>query len=215
MIDNFTKAEFEAALPPGLWTCLGWDAQSKQILYLVKPYPMLPYDILIFSSMTETGSMAGAGGDSIRCCILKDRQVIGGKPVRWIDRRPGWDKRLLNYLRALTNQISWLKSPCPGCGGLLVPLTSHTAKNPGRPFVKCETGCKQPFWAWTEDDNGEMIRPDKASQTAPVKPEAVECVPGFQVGAEALLQSVRAAIALLEGKRVLDAIDILKKLPAY
>lgn len=181
-IENFTSAQFEAALPAGLWKSLGVDMKTRQLLYSVTPYPTSPmFAILVYSSILASGaSSKEAGRDSIRAVIVKDGQPWGGKTVRWIDRRPGWNRRLLEALRSLTGQILWLiKCPCPACGSTLVPFTSRKGKeeNKGRPFVTCKNpDCKAPAWHWTETEDGQPIKPpngkpDPAPTDAPTCPK--------------------------------------------
>lgn len=177
-IENFTQADFEAALPKDKWTDAGIEPHSRQRLYTVKPFAHIPYAVLVFSSLqVEGASSKGTGKDSIRCVIVDgDGKPYGGKPVRWIDRRPGWQERLLDYLRHLANQILWLARPCPSCGKALKPFTAKQGKeeNKGRGFVCCKNeGCASPLWEWTDDEEGKRIPPSAPSNApAPVKSEA-------------------------------------------
>ena len=185
MIENFTREQFEAALPVNkdtgapLWEYAG--ERMGQLTYAVTPFAALPYAVLVYSSITSGGaSSKEAGRDSIRAIII-DRQSNkphGGKPVRWIDRRPGWQERLTGYLRSLANQISWLRLTCPACGGQLKPFTTKQGDNKGRPFVCCKAdGCKSPFWRWTEDEDGNAIAPAAAKVASPVNTDADPCCP--------------------------------------
>lgn len=179
-IENFTQAEFEAALPKHketgapLWTCNGVDAKTQQITYTVTVNG--DYHILVWSSLKATGaSTAEAGKDSIRAVITCKGTPYGGKSSRWIDRRKGWQRRLMEDLRALANQIRHVKAGCPNCGQPCVPFTAKTAANKGRAFVACKNAdCPQAkltgkdgFFAWCESEDGSALEPMKFAPTPP------------------------------------------------
>jgi ribosomal protein L37AE/L43A len=182
VIENFSREDFEAALPAGLWKDSGMDARSRQRVYTVTPFPTIPFGVLVFSSLQHDGSSSHrTGKDSIRCVIVDAAgKPYGGKPVRWIDRRPGWQERLLEYLRHLANQILWLARPCTGCNGPLLPFTAKSGKteNKGRGFVCCKNeGCSNPFWQWTEDPEGNRIPPSSHRPVPDAVPDAAPDAP--------------------------------------
>lgn len=146
MIENFSLAQFAAALPPvggTPWKQAGTD--NGQIIFTVQPAGCR-FGLLCWSSIDPQTlcSKAGAGYDSIRavCCKFKDSQgctvavPFGGKTARWTDRRPGWQRRLRAVLTTLAQQLKAI-IPCPHCGTDTVPLTCKQGDNKGRPFVAC------------------------------------------------------------------------------
>jgi hypothetical protein len=151
MIENFSKADFEAALPKGAWRDAGIDSKTRQYIYTVTPANAGTFAILVWSSLQATGSSSKrAGKDSIRAIITHEGRPWGGKVKRWTPRTSGWRANLNETLLALRRQIVFLQTPCGACGGLLKPFTvgKHdpdctrdgcVAKcNKGRQFVSCK-----------------------------------------------------------------------------
>lgn len=222
MIENFTQAEFEAALPrdksgQALWEHAGICERSNQHLYTVTPYAGLPFAILVWSSLQVDGaSSKGAGEDSIRAIITYDGKPYGGKAKRWIPRTTNWRTMLTDMLRTLSYQISWLRNGCGSCGGVLMPFTSNKgrAENKGRTFVCCKNvGCQSPDWKWCEDADGKpLLAPKPAAKVQPAQTQSsLPNVPGFNVDAKALEGTIKAALALLEIGKVKEAHAALVK----
>lgn len=177
MIDHFTQAQFEAALPvhkntgQTLWTRAG--IIEGEFTYLV-PVPNRYYQgsdvlgIIIRSSVRPGGQSAGTGEDSIRCWLI-DQQT--GKPQssklqKYVTRKPGWQKRLADMLRKLY-KIGMRLSPCPGCGGMrrAFRVRANTV-NKGRIFQNCEAGCSGGF-SWIELDSSASEAAVKSGELPP------------------------------------------------
>jgi hypothetical protein len=187
-IENFSAADFTAALPAGKWSAAA--DRDGQKCYTVTPYPGTDLAILVWSSIDPaTGtSSAEPGKDSIRCCCCKGGVPYGGKAARWTDRRPGWQERLLKVLRSLATQVNYLrKSPdCPHCRTPLVPLTVRKGDNKGRPFAACtskrcpgrkgDTG----FGFFQFTDETPKTAPERSE---PVKPTVESSAPSESPGA--------------------------------
>jgi hypothetical protein len=193
-IDNFTAAEFEAFLATFCREnkCHRLNRAGErdgQVVYTIRPFAAMPIGLFVWSSIDPSSgrSDAKAGGDSIRCvCCRFDEEPssvtpFGGKSVRWVDRRKGgkgWGGRLGEALAALLSQVRWLRAldRCPHCAGDLVPLTSRTGENKGRPFVACtfkecpgRKGGPFGFFQWTDGEP-----PTEAARTPATPSEAVK-----------------------------------------
>lgn len=106
--------------------------------------------IFIRSSIDHTKISGGTGQDSIRIyptvcqkihTVVGDKwtyQLQGSSDVRWVDRRPGWQKRLQESLE----KLSWMISDagnCPICGKpKKIFKVAKEGANKGRWFAKCE-----------------------------------------------------------------------------
>jgi hypothetical protein len=173
-IDYFTKQEFEDALPAPkgqpLWTYAGFNLGEHT--YLVRPFPSIPYGILVRSSVDGADTSKGCGEDSIRGRIVSitpnpkpgEPPILtfhGGKSQRWVTRVKGWEERLTAMLRKLANQVNYCRL-CPNCEGAdLVPFTVKAKGNgnKGKGFVCCPSdqcskgeGKSRTFF-WTDDDD--------------------------------------------------------------
>lgn len=141
MIDHFTKDDFEQALPKHkvtgqpLWQPAG--LQAGEWCYKV-PVSARIY-ILIRSSVHQAGYSANTSQDSIRLWPVdaSTEQPAGSKALRWIDRKPGWQKRLLDNLRLLYGLIQ-LAGNCPTCGEPLYVYKAKQGRHKGEFFAKCQ-----------------------------------------------------------------------------
>jgi hypothetical protein len=104
MVDEFTREQFEAALPinkhTGKTMWVGNGVQSGEYTYTI------PIDgqvsIFVRSSVRSYGVSALSGEDSIRAWLVtSDGNPLGSKVSRWITRVKGWDKRMADTLRTL------------------------------------------------------------------------------------------------------------------
>ena len=140
MIDTFTKAEFENALPihrttgKKLWVSKG--IRNGEEVYT------LPIDdktaIEIRSSVKSDGVCASTGKDSIRMWLTDTSGApLGSKVNRYTTRVPGWEGRMTETLRTL---YKWRKKAgnCPMCGEpKKVFLVKKEGPNKGRVFSQC------------------------------------------------------------------------------
>lgn len=174
-IEQFSKAEFEAALPKHketgapLWTALGFS--MGEYCYLIQPFPKLPYGIHVRSSVGEDGTAKDCGEDSIRGRVVSisptgEIAFHGGKSQRWVTRQTGWQERMTDMLRKLANQVNYCR-PCPKCAAVLVPYTSKKKGSTikGQGFARCESDAcrigenKSATFFLTDDDDKEPIPP--------------------------------------------------------
>ncbi len=223
VIDNFSKEEFEAVLPlvdgKPIWKCLGIDRITHQYTYSVTPFADSKFSILVYSSIKESGvSSSSAGKDSLRAVITRNGKPYGGKSVRFIDRRTGWQRRLFINLRRLANQIRWLALRCPGCGCELVPLTAGISKdskckpeNKGRAFVACcSMACRNKLFEWTEeipksdDDEPVLIAP----KLSPIRKDMV--IPRTTPTGKELMLAIGKALGLLREGDINGAEGVLR-----
>jgi hypothetical protein len=159
-IEQFTREEFEAALPKHrdtgkpLWTCLGpIEGEFAYLMQTANPDVF----ILIRSSVRPSGVAAGCGEDSIRCWLVgSDKRPLGSKLQKYTTRVPGWSERLVKQLRALY-ALAGKITRC-GCGQLRRVFKAGTAENSGRFFSKCGVqDCKKSGFVWLTDKEGNMI----------------------------------------------------------
>lgn len=133
-IEHFSKEQFENALPVGHWEYTGLI--QGEHTYSIK----ITDDIFISirSSVDSSGYSADTGEDSIRAWLItKNGDVLGSKVSKWTNRRPGWNKRLLEVLRTL-----WKMAQFSGyCEKCKVPNGVYKIKkvgpNKGKIFKKC------------------------------------------------------------------------------
>jgi len=175
-IENFSREQFETALPAGRWTYAG--IRNSQHCYKVKPFDGKPFAIFVWSSVLQSGeSSHEAGNDSIRAVIVDEGGIpYGGKANRWIDRRPGWDRRLLETLRTLAAQIRAI-CPCPVCGTMGKPFTcGKPGPNKGRSFISCPNnacagkGNRTSLFKWMDEETPAKASSVSSKASEPVKP---------------------------------------------
>ncbi len=118
MIDMFTIAKFESALPVDkktgepLWRSMGLD--HGEYIYLIPVKPGV--NIQIRSSIRANGLAASTGKDSIRMYLIDDNgNNLGTKVNRWTSRAQGWGERLKKVLTLLYCWGLQIR-PCPDCG---------------------------------------------------------------------------------------------------
>jgi hypothetical protein len=153
MIDHFTKAEFEAALPvhkvtnQPLWTEAG--LQSGEWCYKL-PVSERIY-ILIRSSVHQAGWSADTGNDSIRFWPIDTATEMpaGSKSLRWVDRKPGWQLRMTNGLRDMYALIK-AAGKCPTCGEPMYIYKAKQGKRKGEFFAKCQIGKCPGSFKWLQ-----------------------------------------------------------------
>lgn len=152
MIERFTKAQFEAALPRHKVTDLPIfeyaGISQGEHTYLGKIDNQV--GILLRSSIDpRTGIARNTAKDSIRAMLVsfEDMRPLGSKVNRWTNRCPGWGERMQGVLRTLWG---WrLKSGnCPHCQKPIgVFKVKKDGPNKGRVFMKCNAHQKQ-TWMW-------------------------------------------------------------------
>lgn len=148
MIEHFTKEEFEAALPKhkttgqALWTEAGLI--DSEYCYQM-PVTNRIY-IMIRSSVHKAGYSADTAKDSIRFWPMDNlmHKPAGSKSLRWVDRKPGWQQRLLDNLRILYGYIK-AAGTCPDCGEPCYVFKAKQGKRKGQFFAKCAKGCVGSF----------------------------------------------------------------------
>lgn len=104
MTEQFTKAEFETALPTSkttgepLWQYEGLKDGEHTYSVRIDRVSL----VSIRSSIGKDGIAAGTGEDSIRCFLLdNDGNPLGSKVSRWTTRVPGWGERMREAVRIL------------------------------------------------------------------------------------------------------------------
>lgn len=142
MIDRFTKAEFEAALPTrrddgsALWSSLG--IISGEFCYLIPATQTV--SIMVRSSMDYTGVAADTGQNSIRVLLVRGENhvKVSHKLTRlYVTRQPGWQDRLKETLRYLWRIAQQVSGSCPKCGSWLHVFVSKQERSDGMVFKKC------------------------------------------------------------------------------
>lgn len=159
MVDIFSREQFEATLPKGLWTYAGFVGGEH--VYMIRPYANKELGILVRSSIGADGTSKAAGQDSIRAFIVDPVTLrpASNKAQKWTTRVPGWPTRLIALLRRLANQIRW-SGPC-ACDptSRMVPyFVTKEGPNKGRGFVTCNSPRCNEFH-WTEDLAGNFLKP--------------------------------------------------------
>jgi len=133
-IYQFTKSEFEASLPihkntgEPLWAYAG----------LIKGEHCYTMDvnevqIMIRSSVKESGFAASTGQDSIRLYFMNNGNCHGSKLSLYITRVTGWEERLLKQLRIMFKRGLALQT-CSICNQ---PLALFKSKKTGDLFQTC------------------------------------------------------------------------------
>lgn len=158
-IDTFSKEEFESALP-GKWTCLG--IVDFEYCYLIPVTDTA--GVMVRSSIHRNQVNAGLAQDSIRCYPTTIRyiqtisghvwsyQFNGDSPVRWIDRRPGWEKRLQEMIEKSIGMIE-TAGTCSVCGKpRVIRKVQKEGPNKGRFFAGCTRACdaKKKQFVWLD-----------------------------------------------------------------
>lgn len=141
MVRQFSKAQFEAALPEGRWK----EAGLIQGEYCYTVQVKENVRIFIRSSVDVTGVSAETGGDSIRTWLQDDEgNFIGSKLTRWITRQNGWEERLVENLRNMW-RIGNKLGKCQ-CGAQFKAFKSKKeGPRQGWIFRKCD-GCGKFDW---------------------------------------------------------------------
>lgn len=139
-VEIFSKEQFEAALPNTVsWKCLG--LKDGEFAYKMQ----INDDIFIQirSSVKANGFSADTGQDSIRAWLVDNNgKPLGSKVLKWTQRIPGWEERMLDVLRILWKRAQWA-GYCPDCKIPMGVFKSKTKKNPNRLFKKCTNeNCK-------------------------------------------------------------------------
>ena len=155
MIDRFSKAEFEAALPSNargsLWTRAGL-VQGEETYHI--PVTDTNKRIVIRSSIDATGYAAETGADSIRLWV--EYEFAGGwrplaKVDAWTTRIPGWQTRLTEKARELwkialddsrrgpAKDDAPANTDTPSCPNCSAPMVKRTRRSDGSKFWGCST----------------------------------------------------------------------------
>lgn len=197
-IEEFSQAEFAAvlkAIDAGPVEPMG--VIEGEYAFNVKPRNGNGLILMVRSTVRADGMSAGVAQDSIRVwpmVALDDATLerLGGKSIRWIDRRRLWQDRLAASITALSIQARWCR-PCPHCDKQLVPFTVQKAgPNKGKGFVKCcnpacdgipedrkGTAGASGFWSWAivEPTDADFQAKPKAATVAAaqVDPNSPAC----------------------------------------
>lgn len=174
MIEQFTKEQFELALPKNkvtgdpMWSCMGFVKGTWQYLVKIDDVttvedmpPGLQTGILIQSTVARNGISKDVAEDSIRLWLVEfwgefvpgaemgtwSEMPLSVKTQRWITRQPGWEKRLDLSIREL-----WVMRKkagnCPKCGRPnLIAKSKKKNDNFGRTFAGCHNyNCHTFVW---------------------------------------------------------------------
>jgi len=147
MIHQFTKKEFEEALPRRssagelLWKQSGTN--GNEYCYEIFFDDKDSVRILVRSTINPlTGKADAAGNDSIRCFLVNSSgEILLSKRAnlkRWVTRQPGWEKRMytvFSYLRTLRQK----SGNCPVCNRPLHinTVANKSSTNYGRIYAVC------------------------------------------------------------------------------
>jgi hypothetical protein len=173
-IDHFTREQFEAALPPNLYQCMGVvNGEWTYFMSVTRNLANLStVSISIRSSVGPDDQSAAVGEDSIRLWLIDmSGKPVAGKLTKYITRVKGWEKRMVTQLRTLY-KIGLSLKPCPTCGELRHAFTAGKGKdsmakpeNVGRLFQKCcrvdargkgQHGCERSFeWIEFKEDKSD------------------------------------------------------------
>lgn len=141
MIDQFTKRDFEEALPvhketlQPLWIHAGFIDGEYCYEVPIKE----GVRIRIRSTLDYGGLAAPAGKDSIRMYLVDDKgRSLGTKVNKWTTRVHGWQERMKKVLRELFYLGRQLQT-CPECNRRvsLCKVKNPLKQNHGRYFGKC------------------------------------------------------------------------------
>lgn len=143
MIERFTLAQFEAALPvhktlkEPLWQ--GPVFIKGEYCYTIPVNERCA--VTVRSSIGREGIAADTGDDSIRVLLI---DISTGKPLakklsKWVTRVPGWANRLTAQIRTLY-KIGLKLTSCPQCGkARRYNVVKKEGPNQGRAFLVCES----------------------------------------------------------------------------
>ncbi len=140
-IEQFTREEFEAALPNGKWSAIGINQGEYcyEIPVSHREYGLLT-SLLIRSSVHADGVAADVGQDSIRIMIVDgvDRKVIASKSVSHVKRTKNWRTTMMTHLREAYKLALHIR-PCPRCKHImgLYRVKSKDSRAYGLHFLKC------------------------------------------------------------------------------
>jgi len=132
MIEQFTKEEFESALPVDKTTGEPlWEYREFEFgehTYIVH-VPDRHVGILVRSSVRYDDVSADAGEDSIRLTLIN---TATGKPLAkkidaWTQRTTGWQERMVEKIRMLYTKGLEMQN-CPQCNGVLVERNGKYGK---------------------------------------------------------------------------------------
>lgn len=161
-VESFSKAEFEVALPMKrdgsgpAWVYGGLSlGEHVYFLPLGSAEKPLPAQILIRSSVDQTGWSRATGEDSIRVYVVdRNGKPLSGKEYRWTTRLPGWQQRMTDLIRFMAEMAVKIGS-CPKCKTSLTRLNKvkKAGPNKGRWFLSC-WDCKNHF-AWLEQKDND------------------------------------------------------------
>lgn len=168
-VDLFDRATFEKALPTRkdgsgpAWVYGGFDLGEHVYLIPLGAKGELPAQIIIRSSIDQTGWSRATGEDSIRILVVdKDRKPLSGKFNRWTTRRPGWQERINDLIRFMAEMAVKI-GPCPKCCTCTrLAKVKKAGPNKGRWFISC-SACQKPnnyfVWMNQKDEDEDEIPP--------------------------------------------------------
>jgi len=134
-VEIFSKEQFEAALPSG-FVYAGCDTEH---CYRI---PVSDFcDVLVRSSVHQSGVSAECGEDSIRCWLTESGEGLTAKPLakklaRWTTRITGWQNRLLKLIEEMKQMAAFIH-PCPVCNQVMRIVEIKNGKNAGELAVSC------------------------------------------------------------------------------
>lgn len=159
-IELFNKETFENALPKKkgtdepAWVYGGFDkGEHVYLLPLGTEKEPLPAQILIRSSVDQTGWCRATGEDSIRVLVVdKNKLPLSGKFNRHTKRTAGWQDRMMDVVRFMAEMAVKINT-CPKCKKDLTRLAKvkKAGPNKGRWFISCRA-CNDHF-VWLSKDN--------------------------------------------------------------
>jgi len=159
-IDIFDQTTFEKALPVRkdgtgpAWVYGGFDkGEHTYLIPLGSAEKPLPAQILVRSSVDQTGWSRATGEDSIRVYVVdKQGRPLSGKANRWTTRLPGWQQRMNEIIRFMAEMAVKINT-CPKCKKDLTRLNKvkKPGPNKGRWFISCRA-CNDHF-EWLSSDN--------------------------------------------------------------
>jgi hypothetical protein len=155
--ERFTKKVFEDELPvhktsgEKLWEYIGVDKGESVYIMKVRKVGVKDIVITIRSSVRVDGVAAATGEDSIRAWLsYEDGKPVGSKLQNYVQRLPGWEKRLTQMLRGLYQRALKIEA-CGDCGepkGIF--KVKKEGSNKGKLFTTCYGCGYKKHFAWVK-----------------------------------------------------------------
>lgn len=165
-VEIFTKKTFEEALPKlkgtdkPAWFCAG--LVEGEYVYLLPLGENKPAQILVRSSVDQTGWSRATGEDSIRVYVVDaNMKPLSGKANRWTTRLPGWQERMNDIIKFLAKMAVKIGN-CPKCadhGLVRLNKVKKEGRNKGRWFLACSQ--EKCYFEWMDrEENTEEDIPE-------------------------------------------------------